>query len=112
MAYARVFLLLLFVYLAQTIEVDRRSFKMSVMNGWRFQCANTTCLPFNTVRVSNMRNCQMTCLAQIFCEAASFYTTTSNCNLFAYISNQIGSMSADTNTITMIVIAATRIPSG
>ncbi|CAF1500149.1 unnamed protein product, partial [Adineta steineri] len=84
---------------------------MSVMNGRRFQCANTTCLPFNTVRVSNMRNCQMTCLAQIFCEAASFYTTTSNCDLFSYISNQIGSMSADTNTVTMIVIASTRIPS-
>ncbi|CAF0732962.1 unnamed protein product [Adineta steineri] len=85
---------------------------MSTMNGWQFQCSNTTCLPFTTLIVSNSRRCQMACLAQIQCTVASFHQSNSNCQLFADLSNQNGNMLLpNIEIITLIVISGTRIPS-
>ncbi|CAF4076263.1 unnamed protein product, partial [Adineta steineri] len=83
---------------------------MSTEAGWEFQCSRTTCVPFATVTVSSIYNCQVACLAQVQCKAASFYQSSSNCELFADISNQIGNLSANIDTVTMIVIDGTRIP--
>ncbi len=85
---------------------------MSIMTGWQFQCTNTTCLPFFTVTTSDIRECQLACLAQVQCQAASFQQTTSSCKLFANIQNQNGNMFADVDTITMIVMSETRMPPG
>ena len=85
---------------------------MSIMTGWEFQCANTTCLPFVTVPTSSTRDCQLTCLAQVQCQAASFQQTTSSCKLFANIQNQNDNLFADVETITMIVMSGTRMPPG
>jgi len=82
------------------------------MNGWQFQCANTTCLPFITVAALSLRSCQINCVAQVQCQAASFQQATSSCKLFANIQNQNGNMFADVETITMIVMSGTRMPPG
>ncbi|CAF0948119.1 unnamed protein product [Adineta steineri] len=84
---------------------------MSVMTGYRFSCTNTTCLPFTNTFASYILKCQMACLAETQCQAASFHPSTSNCQLFVNISNQIGNIVPDMNTITMITIAGTRVPS-
>ncbi|CAF4220984.1 unnamed protein product, partial [Adineta steineri] len=42
---------------------------MSEMIGWQFECANTTCLPFITATVSNIRQCRINCFAQVQCKA-------------------------------------------
>ncbi|CAF1420805.1 unnamed protein product [Adineta steineri] len=78
--------------------------------GWQFQCSNTTCLPFATVAVSNIINCQVACLAQVQCNGATFYRSSSNCELFANVSNQNGNLSANMDTVTMIAIDGTRMP--
>ncbi|CAF1365461.1 unnamed protein product [Adineta steineri] len=83
---------------------------MSIEAGWQFQCSNTTCLPFVTVTVSNIDNCQVACLAQVDCQVLTFYRSSSNCELFADISNQNGNLSANIDTVTMIAIDRTRIP--
>jgi hypothetical protein len=85
---------------------------MSIMTGWQFQCVNTTCLPFVAATASSLRKCQITCLAQVQCQAASFQQATSNCKLFANIQNQIGNMFADVEIVTMIVMSGTRMPPG
>ena len=85
---------------------------MSVMNGWRLQCANTSCLPFVNISVSNIRECQMACLAQVQCQVVSFQRTTFNCDLFAYIPNQTLNLTAHVDTVTMIVDLVTRVPRG
>jgi hypothetical protein len=85
---------------------------MSIMSGWQFQCTNTTCLPFVTVTTSDIRDCQLTCLAQVQCQAASFQQTTSSCKLFTNIQNQNGNMFADVETVTMIVMSETQMPLG
>ncbi|CAF1282805.1 unnamed protein product [Adineta ricciae] len=94
----------------QTIVQDTRSFRMSVRNGWRYRCADTTCLPFRSVITPNIRKCETICLAQIQCEAASFHPLTLNCELFANVSDENGNVLVDMNTVTMIVIAGTRLP--
>jgi hypothetical protein len=85
---------------------------MSIMTDWQFQCATTSCVPFASVIVSNIRRCQMSCLAQVKYKAASFHQSTSRCDLFTIIPNPSGNMVANMNVVTMIVIVETRIPPG
>ncbi|CAF0952846.1 unnamed protein product [Adineta steineri] len=85
-----------------------RSMKMSIMAGWKFSCANTTCIPFMTVGAANVRRCQMACLAQDRCLAASFQQSTSMCQLFFNSPNQQGNLVANAGTITMISKSETR----
>ncbi|CAF1027167.1 unnamed protein product [Adineta steineri] len=97
--------------IVQSIEENIQSVQMSVMTGYRFSCTNTTCLPFTNTFASYILKCQIACLAETQCQAASFNPSTSNCQLFVNISNQIGNIVPDINTITMITIAGTRVPS-
>jgi hypothetical protein len=104
----RILLLLLCVLLGPSVAEDIRSIKMSVMTGWEFECTDTTCLPFANVIASSVRECQILCLAQVQCQAASFQQSTSSCKLFATIPNQNGDMAVDVETTTMIVISQAR----
>ena len=108
----KILLFILFVHIEQYNTEDMRSLKMSSMKGWQFQCATTTCLPFNTLTTSNIRRCQMACLAQTQCEAATFQQSTLTCQLFSNIQSQLGNMLANVDTMTMIVKFGTRIPAG
>ncbi len=103
---------LLYMIIVQLVAQDMRSIGMSKMVGWQFQCSTTSCLPFKTIIVSDIRRCQMACLAESLCQAASFNQLNSNCQLFTDIINQNGNMLADINTVTMISRPGTRIPPG
>ncbi|CAF4178954.1 unnamed protein product, partial [Adineta steineri] len=110
MVYQRIFSLFLIVFIRQSATEDMRLFRMSKINGWQFQCANTTCLPFVSIVVSNMIKCQTNCLAQIHCRAVTFHKSISTCQLFNDIINQNSNMLANTDTISATVILQTRIP--
>ncbi|CAF1326953.1 unnamed protein product [Adineta steineri] len=112
MYWKRNYLFLLFIFITQIITQDIRSFHMSEMIGWQFECANTTCLPFSTATVSNIRQCRINCLAQVQCKAVSFHQSTSKCELFANITNGNVNMLANADIITMIVIDTTQTPLG
>ncbi|CAF1453607.1 unnamed protein product [Adineta steineri] len=112
MASTKVCLWLLFMIIAQVVGEDTQSMMMSLMINSKFQCANTTCVPFNNVITSNIRNCQIACLTRSQCAAATFHQLTSNCELFAYMLNQNGNMLADTDVTSMNVISETRFPTG
>ena len=112
MNWMRIFLLISIVFIDKSIGDDTRSVKMSIMKNSLFQCASTTCLPFITLTVSTVRQCQMACLANNRCQAASFHQTNSNCELFDNIASQNGNMTAQTNIVTMIAISGTRVPPG
>ncbi|CAF0744322.1 unnamed protein product [Adineta steineri] len=96
----------------QSVGEDVRSIRMSLMRGQKFQCATPTCLPFAKMITSTIMKCQMACLAQIYCKAASFHQSISNCELFTDMSNEIANMATDTDISSMIVIAGTRSPPG
>ncbi|UJR12107.1 hypothetical protein I4U23_016285 [Adineta vaga] len=83
---------------------------MSIMNGWEFQCANSTCLPFVTTTVRNILQCQTNCLGQAQCKAITCQQATLKCQLFTSIVDQNSNLQANMETTTMIVISGTRMP--
>ena len=112
MTSTRVTLLFPLVLIAQAAAQDMRSLQMSFMHGGQFQCMNTSCLPFVNISVADIRQCQLTCLALVQCQAASFQRTASTCELFAFIPNQTVYLSARVDTTAMIVDFGTRMPMG
>ncbi|CAF0785587.1 unnamed protein product [Adineta steineri] len=102
----------LFVLVAQLVAQNTHLMTMSIMSGWQFQCANTTCLPFATTRMLNIRNCQIACLDQVQCQAITFHQSSSSCELFSNILNQNRNMSINAGTITMIDMSGTRLSNG
>ncbi|CAF0912950.1 unnamed protein product [Adineta steineri] len=108
MASTTVYLWLSFMIITQTVGQDIRSEEMSEVPDSKFQCANTTCLPFISVITTDIRNCQFPFLGQSQCIAATFHRSTSNCELFNNMLNQNGNISADVDATSMNVISGTR----
>ncbi|CAF0979395.1 unnamed protein product [Adineta steineri] len=96
--------------ITRTVEQDIRSEQMFLIPDAKFQCANTTCLPFISVITTDIRNCQFACLSQNQCTAATFHRSTSNCELFDNMLNQNGNMLADVDATSINVISGTRFP--
>ncbi|CAF0904547.1 unnamed protein product [Adineta steineri] len=108
----RICLWFLFLIITQSVGEDMRSVRMSLMRGQKFSCAIPSCLPFANMITSTIMKCQTACLAQVYCRAASFQQSTSNCDLFTDMSNEITNMATDPDITSMIVIAGTRSPPG
>ncbi|CAF1025794.1 unnamed protein product [Adineta steineri] len=111
MASGRICLWLLFMITAQVVGEDTQSMILSLLVDSKFQCANTTCIPFINVFTSNILNCQVACLTQSRCKAATFHRSTSSCEIFDNMLNQNGSILADVDATSMNVISGTRFPS-
>ncbi|CAF1160526.1 unnamed protein product [Adineta steineri] len=108
----RVYVWLVFMIITQAVGEDIRFVEMSLIPDCIFQCANTTCLPFINTITSSIKDCQVACLAQIHCQAVTFYRSTSSCALFADMLNQNENILADADATSMIVISGTRFPPG
>ncbi len=78
---------------------------MYIMNERQFQCATTTCLPYSTVKVSNIRQCQFNCLAQVQCIAASFRRSNSTCQLFDNTPTSSPTLDEDIDNVAMMIIS-------
>ncbi|CAF1195910.1 unnamed protein product [Adineta steineri] len=96
--------------ITQAVGEDIRSEEMSLIPDSKFQCANTTCLPFISVITTDIRNCQFACLGQSQCIAATFHRSTFDCELFDSMLNQNGNMLADADATSINVISETRFP--
>ena len=101
-------ILFMCLFVAESIAQDTRSLQMSIMDGYQFQCVNTTCLPFATVFVSDIRDCQFICLSNEQCRAATFHHSTSACELFTNASSNVTLMFSQVQTTAMLVIPDTR----
>ncbi|CAF1402298.1 unnamed protein product [Adineta steineri] len=112
MASRRICLWFLFLIITQSVGEDMRSVRISLMRGQKFSCATPSCLPFANMITSTIMKCQMACLAQIYCRAASFQQSTSSCDLFTDMSNEVVNMAIDPDITSMIVIAGSRSPPG
>ncbi|CAF1325871.1 unnamed protein product [Adineta steineri] len=99
---------LLFMIITQIVGEDTGSIIMSLMPDSKFQCANTTCLPFINIITSNVMNCQFACLVRNQCRAATFHQSACNCELFNKTLSQNESMLADVDATSMNVISETR----
>ncbi|CAF1147984.1 unnamed protein product [Adineta ricciae] len=89
---------------------DIRSVQMSIIDDKIFQCAQSTCLPFENLTISNIRYCEINCLNRIQCMAITFHKSNLQCQLFDNLINQNANMSYEMNAVTMISIFGTRYP--
>ncbi|CAF0882850.1 unnamed protein product [Adineta ricciae] len=89
---------------------DIRSIQMLIANDKIFQCAQSTCLPFYNFVTSDIRRCQINCLNQDECVAATFYQSNLQCQLFNTSIKQNTNMSFEMNAVTMITVFRTRYP--
>lgn len=106
-----IFSLLVLIIVEQIIAQDSKSFTINRIDNSKFACANTTCLPFTTI-ISNLFQCQISCLDHSQCKAIQFHKSTFNCQLFTDIIYSINNMLIDNDVITMIVISDARITPG
>ncbi|CAF1085638.1 unnamed protein product [Adineta steineri] len=97
--------------ITQIIGEDIQSMIISLLSNSKFECANTTCSPFLNIITSNIKNCQVACLTRNQCKGATFYRSTSDCQLFDNMLNQNGNMLTDVDAISMNVVIGTRFPS-
>ncbi|CAF1098548.1 unnamed protein product [Adineta steineri] len=112
MASRKICLWLVYMIITQSVGEDMQSARMSLMRSLKFQCVGVSCLPFANIITSTIIKCEIACLAQIHCRATSYQQSTSNCELFTDMSNEIANMVTDTGITTMIAIAGTRCPPG
>jgi hypothetical protein len=97
-------LLLQFVIIVHSVLQDMRSMKLTKLIDTKYQCTSPGCSPSILVPVSSLRDCQIACLADAPCRTASFSQFISQCELFAEIPNEYGTLSAEANVVTMIAI--------
>ncbi|CAF1635985.1 unnamed protein product, partial [Adineta ricciae] len=83
---------------------------MHTFNNLTFQCAQTTCLPFDNLITAKIYLCRIACLEEVRCEAATYYQLTSICSLFNGTIDPNRNMSYAVNVVTMINIPGTRFP--
>ena len=102
----------LFICIGQSDLHDTRSFSMSIMNGVKLQCDNSTCSPSSVVSISSIHQCRIQCLAEAQCQMITFHQSISSCKLFGGALAQNFSMVADADAVTMFVISGTRMPQG
>ena len=108
----RVSVLFLFITLERLTAQDQRSMFMAFSNGKRFQCATTSCPPFITVRAADTLRCRLKCLDEIYCRATLFQSSNSSCQLFGNNVDSNTNLEVDSESVTMMVLAGTRIPPG
>lgn len=84
---------------------------MSLMINTKFQCFNIRCQPFNVTTVSDTFNCQILCLAQEQCRTINFWQLTGQCELFAEVPGNNGTLMASVGSIVMVVIYGARLSS-
>ncbi|UJR34469.1 hypothetical protein I4U23_021876 [Adineta vaga] len=112
MTWIKILILFFIVILEQSIGQNIRSFQMHIINEHLFQCITTTCLPYSNNIVSNIFQCQINCLSDIQCRAASFHQFNSTCQLFNNTTDNYNNLEIVIGSVTMIVISKTQITSG
>jgi hypothetical protein len=97
-------LLLQLVFITHSISQDIRSLELLEMIDTKYQCNSPGCSPSTIVSTSSLRDCQIACLADAQCRTASFFQSISQCELFANIPDQYGTLLAEANVVTMTAI--------
>lgn len=100
------------VCLRQSETQDMRLMRMNLFKGQRFQCVSTSCVPFMTLTVSNVRHCQIQCLDLVYCRAATFQQSNFDCQLFTNNVDANTNREANSGSVTMIIMPGTRLPPG
>lgn len=92
------------LFIALSITQDIRTLKLSKITDVKYDCVIQGCSPLDTVHVLSLRACQIVCLSKIQCRTVNFYQFNNQCEMFAEMPDQYGSLLTQINVITMIAI--------
>lgn len=102
MTYAQ--LVVLLALTAHSGSEDARSVLLSIVANVKYECTQAGCSPSSMVSVSSLKGCQMACLANSQCRTSTFGLSNHQCEMFADIPSQYGSLSSHINFVTMVAI--------
>ncbi len=100
--------LFLFIIILQSESQYFNTILLTAMNDVRYQCISPGCSSPIIMSVSNVRACQIACLMDNNCRTATFDQSINQCELFANISNENGSMIAQAGVVALTVIERTQ----
>ena len=97
-------LLILLAIVTSATAQDIRTLLLSKTNDLRYQCSDRDCLPSTITSVASMRMCEIACLAGNNCRTVTYDQFTKQCEQFADIPSQYGSLVAQAGVVTMTAI--------
>lgn len=97
-------LLLEFILIVHSISQDIRSLELTEIIDFKYQCNSPCGLLSTIVPVLSLRDCHIACLANTQCRTANFSQYINQCELFATILGHYGTLLAEVNVITRMVI--------
>lgn len=110
MIWNRFLLIATTAYVINIIQANMRDFKMSIFDGKRHSCLNTSCSSIYNETVKNILQCQTNCLADERCLAVNYHKATKRCELFLNLPSE--PLIADQYATAMIVASGTRTLAG
>lgn len=96
-----VFLIIIIIQLDAT---NINTLLLSQINDVRYQCIDADCSISTIIFRPNLKACQMSCLTNMNCRTITFDQINHQCELFADIPSEYGSLIAQTDVITFIAI--------
>lgn len=82
--------------------------KMSILKAQMYRCGNQSCNPFYNTTTSNVRRCQMICMAHRSCSISSFRQSTKQCELYYSAIKSNATIISDSDTVTMVAVVDER----
>ena len=96
--------LLFLLFITPLATQNVRTLKLSHLNNTLYTCSDPQCSPSILITVSNVRHCQIACLATTECRTVVFYQSNNQCQLFVDIATYMGTLSIQMGAETMIAI--------
>lgn len=95
-------ILLFFCNVKLFFSQDIRTLTLSELIDTKYQCTSLGCSPSILSDASNLRDCQLSCIAATQCRTLTFDFTDAQCELFVDIPEEFGTLLSQSNVITMI----------
>jgi hypothetical protein len=97
-------MLLFFYAIKPSFLQDIRTITLFEISEKKYQCNSVGCSPSTLIYSSNLRGCQLSCLASPQCRTLSFDLNNNQCELFVDIPKEFGTLVSQVNVTTMIAI--------
>lgn len=102
MSNTQVLILLLGFIIDQAISQNIRSLYLTQLVNTQYECNSSNCSLSILISSSDLVSCRIACLSNEQCQTATFNRNNNQCNIFADIASQYGTLSSHFNVTTMI----------
>jgi hypothetical protein len=101
--------LFLAIIIAQSDSQQMNTLLLTEMNDVRYECTEPGCSSSMISSASSLRTCQRTCLMNPNCRTITFDQSRNQCEIFADISSQYGSLMTQIGVVTCTAVDDRRL---